>query len=80
MLQNTWRELEYRLDVIRVTRGAHRNLLVVIRNFGNLFVKFRKWHLAYICQLFRELLNFHIDKFCLGHPVLAKGVNYTEII
>ena len=23
MLQNTWRELEYRLDVCRATRGAH---------------------------------------------------------
>ncbi|PSN39958.1 hypothetical protein C0J52_24258, partial [Blattella germanica] len=23
MLQNTWREIEYRLDVCRATRGAH---------------------------------------------------------
>ena len=26
MLQNTWREIEYRLDVIRATRGAHMEI------------------------------------------------------
>ena len=23
ILENTWREIDYRLDVLRVTRGAH---------------------------------------------------------
>jgi hypothetical protein len=23
MLENTWREIEYRLDILRVTNGAH---------------------------------------------------------
>jgi len=23
MLENTWREIDYRLDVLRVTKGAH---------------------------------------------------------
>jgi hypothetical protein len=29
MLENTWREIDYRLDVLRATRGAHNAGIVV---------------------------------------------------
>jgi hypothetical protein len=29
MLENTWREIDYRLDVLRATKGAHFNLMFV---------------------------------------------------
>ena len=35
MMIDTWRELEYCLDIRHATRGAHRNLLVAIQNFGS---------------------------------------------
>ena len=29
MLRRTWTEIEYRLDVLRATNGAHRNILML---------------------------------------------------
>jgi hypothetical protein len=33
MLTRVWQELEYRIDVCRVTRGAHKNLSSCHKNF-----------------------------------------------
>jgi len=48
MLENTWREIDYRLDVLRETKGAHFEVYkCVVKNF-----------LSYI---FKKMFEFHIQ-------------------
>ena len=68
MIRSVWTELEFRLDVVHPTRGAHVKWINKKKKTSKVCELNETWH-ACLYQLQTELQHVKIVKYLLGHGV-----------